>query len=255
MDIFAVIHSALIGLGLAASCGFRVFVPMLVMSIAVRAGQLELTEGWAWLGSWPAMTAFAVATVVEICGYYVPWVDNALDSLHTPAAVVAGIIATAACVSDMHPLLQWSTAIIAGGGLAAAVQTGTVLARGTSTAVTGGLFNFMLATLELLMSLVMSVLAIVLPVLATVVLLVVAFFLMRRIWRLQNERWRKRAEKLMAGPYRVIAIRHDLSRDVVGQGLTLQEATAIEGELVTDESVLNYIREEDPPVEAKHGER
>jgi hypothetical protein len=105
------------------------------------------------------------------------------------------------------------------------------------------------------MSLVMSVLAIVLPVLATVVLLVVAFFLMRRIWRLQNERWRKRAEKLMAGPYRVIAIRHDLSRDVVGQGLTLQEATAIEGELVTDESVLNYIREEDPPVEAKHGER
>jgi hypothetical protein len=254
VDAFGFIHSSLIGLGLAASCGFRVFVPMLVMSIAVRAGQLELTEGWNWLGSWPALTAFTVATVVEICGYYIPWVDNALDTIQTPAAVVAGIVATAACVSQMNPLLQWSTAIIAGGGIAAAVQTGTVLVRGASTATTGGLGNFMVATVELFMSFVMSVLAIVLPVLATVVLLVVGFFLVRRIWRIRNQRWRERIAKLQAGPYRVIAVRHDLRRDVVGTGLTLQEATAIESELVTDESVLNYVREDDTPVEAEHGE-
>jgi hypothetical protein len=254
VNTFAFIHSTLIGLGLAASCGFRVFVPMLVMSIAVRAGQLELTEGWNWLGSWPALTAFAVATVVEICGYYIPWVDNALDTIQTPAAVVAGIVATAACVSQMNPLLQWSTAIIAGGGIAAAVQTGTVLARGASTAATGGVANFVVATVELFMSVVMSVLAIVLPVLATVVLLVIGCFVARRIWRIRKQRFRERIAKLAAGPYRVIAVRHDLRREVVGRGLTLEEAAAIEGELVTDESVLNFVTEDDTPVEAKHVE-
>jgi hypothetical protein len=180
---FGVIHSTFIGVGLAAACGFRVFVPMLVMGVAVRAGQLDLTEGWLWLGSWPALLAFSIASVAEIAGYYIPWVDNALDTVQTPAAVIAGIVATAASVSELHPLLQWSTAIIAGGGAAAAVQGTTVLVRGASTATTGGLGNFIVSTVELVMSFVMSVLAVVLPILAVVVMLTTGAWLTRRILR------------------------------------------------------------------------
>jgi hypothetical protein len=186
--LFGIIHSALIGIGLAASCGFRVFVPMLVMSIAVRAGQLELTEGWFWLGRWPAITAFAVATLAEIGGYYIPWIDNALDTVQTPAAVVAGIVATAACVSHMSPLLQWTTAIIAGGGIAGAIQAGTVLLRGASTATTGGAGNFVVATLELVTSFVMAILAVLVPVLAGLIVLVVGVFLVRGFLRARKRK-------------------------------------------------------------------
>ncbi|PYQ56518.1 MAG: DUF4126 domain-containing protein, partial [Acidobacteria bacterium] len=75
--------SILIGLGLAAACGFRVFVPLLIMSLASRAGvgHLALGPGFAWIGSTPALLSFAVATVLEIAGYYIPWVDNLLDTV------------------------------------------------------------------------------------------------------------------------------------------------------------------------------
>ena len=102
--------SVLIGVGLAAACGFRVFVPLLVMSLASRAevGHLSLGPGFAWIGSTPALVAFSVATLLEIAGYYIPWVDNLLDTVATPTAIVAGILVTASAVTDMSPFLRWS---------------------------------------------------------------------------------------------------------------------------------------------------
>ena len=115
------------------------------------------------------MIAFGIATVTEIVGFYIPWLDNLLDTMASPAAVVAGTIVAAACVSEMSPLLQWSTAIIAGGGVAGVVQGTTVLARGASTVTTGGFGNFIIATLELVMSFALSILAVVVPILAGLV--------------------------------------------------------------------------------------
>jgi hypothetical protein len=182
------ISYALIGVGLAASCGFRVFVPMLVMSVAVKAGLLELTEGWSWLGGWPAVISFSIASVTEIAGFYIPWVANLLDAIAAPAAIVAGTVATAACVSEMHPLLQWSTAIIAGGGIAGAVQATTVAARLTSTVTTGGLGDWVVATLELAVSFALSVLAVVVPIVAGLVLCLVGFWVVRTFLRRRAQR-------------------------------------------------------------------
>ena len=173
------LFGVLVGVGLAASCGFRVFVPLLVMSVAVKAGQLEVSDGWSWIGSWPAVISFGVATFTEVLGFYIPWLDNLLDTIASPAAVVAGTVATAACVSDMSPLLEWSTAIIAGGGVAADVQSTTVLARGASTAATGGLGNFVVSTIELVTSFTLSVLAVVVPVVAGLMLCIVGFWVVR----------------------------------------------------------------------------
>jgi len=85
----------------------------------------------------------------------------------------------------MHPLLKWSSALIAGGGIAGAIQASTVFVRGASTATTGGLGNWVVSTLELVTSFILSVLAIVVPILtgllvAAIIFLVVRRFLLRR---------------------------------------------------------------------------
>lgn len=157
--------SLMVGLGLSAACGFRVFVPLLVLSIAGYSGHVQLAKGFEWLASEPALIAFSLATILEIAAYYIPVVDNFLDTVATPAAVVAGTIVTASMVTDVSPFLQWSLAAVAGGGIAGVVQGATVMARGASTALTGGLANPVVATVELGTSAASAVMAFFTPVL------------------------------------------------------------------------------------------
>ncbi len=153
----------LVGLGLAAACGFRVFLPMFVAGFAIQTGHLTPSAEFAWLGSMPAMVMLGTATVLEIGGYYVPWIDHALDTIATPAAVVAGTILMGSVATDMDPLLKWTAAVVAGGGVAGVVQAGTVAVRGLSLGMTGGLTNPLVATAELGGALVTSALAVVAP--------------------------------------------------------------------------------------------
>ena len=173
-----------LGIGLAAACGFRVFVPMLAVAVAAKAEWVTLSEGFAWLESWPALITFAVATVLEIGAYYLPWLDNLLDLVATPAAVIAGVLVSAAFIADMHPLLAWSVAIIAGGGVAGTIKTGLAGLRLTSTATTAGTANPMLTTFEWIGALIMSVLSILLPILAAVIGLAMAAILLRFAYRI-----------------------------------------------------------------------
>jgi hypothetical protein len=169
--------SILLGIGLSAACGFRVFVPMLFMSVAALSGHLTLGSGFQWIGTYPALLTFAVATVLEVSGYFIPWLDHLLDTMATPAAIVAGTVVTAAMVSNMSPMLKWTLAIIAGGGVAGLVQGSTVLARTASTATTGGLGNPLLATIELGGSVVTALMALIMPwVAVTLIVLCFIFF-------------------------------------------------------------------------------
>jgi hypothetical protein len=171
--------SILVGLGLSAACGYRVFVPFLVLSIAALSGHVTLAEGFGWIGTWYALTAFAIATALEILAYYVPWVDNVLDVAATPAAIVAGIVLTASVVGDVSPFLRWSLAVVAGGGVAGAIQATTVVVRGASSATTGGLANPVVATGELGGSVVTSVLAVVVPVAAVLLVALLLVLIVR----------------------------------------------------------------------------
>jgi hypothetical protein len=174
--------SLCVGVGLSAACGFRVFVPFLIMSVASLAGHLDLASGFEWIGTYYALVAFGTATLVEVLGYYIPWVDNLLDTVATPAAIVAGTVATAAMVVGVSPFLKWSLAIIAGGGAAGVIQLGTVTLRGASSTTTGGLGNFVVSTGELAGSIVATLIAIVLPLIA-IVMVVVACLLTLRVLR------------------------------------------------------------------------
>lgn len=152
-----------IGIGLSAASGLRVFVPLLGMSLAVHAGYVDSSPGFEWLGTRSALIAFAAATVVEIAAYYIPWLDNTLDALMTPLALVAGTLLTASLLVDVTPFMRWALAIIAGGSVSAIVQGGTVALRAGSTGMTAGLGNLIVSTLELVGAIVVTMLAILLP--------------------------------------------------------------------------------------------
>ena len=166
--------SVVLGIGLAAATGFRVFLPMLVMSVAAYTGHLQLDNSFAWLATPSALTMLGVAAVAEILAYYVPGVDNLLDALATPAAFVAGTVVSAAVITDLPPMVKWTAAVIAGGGMAGIMQGMTAILRAKSTVLTGGLGNSLIATAQLVGSLLVSLLTLAAPLAA---LALVVFFL------------------------------------------------------------------------------
>ena len=175
--------SIALGVVLAAATGFRVFLPMLIMSGAAYTGHLSLDNSFAWLATPFALTMLGVAALVEVLAYYVPGVDNLLDALATPAAFVAGTIVSAAVMTDLPPMAKWTAAVIAGGGTASLTQAVTTILRAKSTVVTGGLGNPVIATGELGGSVLLSLLALAAPLVAVAVvilLLWLAFRLIRR---------------------------------------------------------------------------
>ncbi len=171
--------SICIGIGLSAACGYRVFVPLLGMGIAAASGHITLPDGYAWIGSGPAVAAFALAAFLEIAAYYIPFVDNVMDTVATPAAVIAGAIAMSSVVTDVSPFLKWSLAIIAGGGTAALFQGSTTLIRSTSTVTTAGMGNFAVSTIETGMSLTLTLLAFILPFIAGLFIVTALIFLVK----------------------------------------------------------------------------
>jgi hypothetical protein len=172
-----------VGIGLSAACGFRVFVPLLVMNLASLAGLLDLAPGFSWVGSPYATVAFGTATILEVSGYYIPWVDHLLDLFATPAAIIAGTVATASVVTDLSPFLKWTMALIAGGGIAGLVQGTSVLLRATSSAATAGIGNPVVSTLELLGSVITALLAILVPTLCLALVVFLCLLVIRRAGR------------------------------------------------------------------------
>jgi hypothetical protein len=191
-----ILLGVLTGLGLAAACGFRVFVPLFVAALGVRAGMLEVGDGFEWLGSTAALVSLGSATVLEIAAYYVPVVDNFLDTVATPAAAVAGALVSAAMIQDVDPWLRWTLAVVAGGGVATAVQTASVVTRGASTVTTAGLANPAVATGELAGAATFSGLALLAPVLGILLLASGGLWLVSR--RVRRQRGEHKAEALLA---------------------------------------------------------
>ena len=176
------IFSILLGIGLAASVGFRVFVPLFALSLASFYEIIPLNESWQWVGSMPAMITLGIATIVEIVAYLIPWLDNLLDTIAVPLAAVAGTAVMLSTAADLDPVVTWSLAIIAGGGTATAIKTSTSTTRLASTATTGGIANPVVSTVETGTSVVMSVLSFVAPVLA-IIFVVIILYLMFKVFR------------------------------------------------------------------------
>lgn len=171
--------SICLGIGLAASVGFRVFLPLFALSLAAYFNVLELNHSWQWLGSLATLITLGVATLVEIFAYYIPYIDNLLDSIAIPLATLAGTVVMVSTLVDMDPVITWSLAIIAGGGTAAAISGSSGAVRLASTASTGGLANPVVSTVETGTSILMSVISIVFPIVAIVLVVLILFIIFK----------------------------------------------------------------------------
>jgi uncharacterized protein DUF4126 len=177
-----------VGLALSTAAGLRVFIPLLITSLAARSGYLALTPSMSWIASDAALVAFVTAAIMEVGAYYVPWLDNVADAIATPAAITVGIIEMAAVTPDLPPLLRWTVAVIAGGGVAGFAQLATTLLRFKSSTLTAGTGNPIVATAELVGSLAIAVLALLAPLVAAVFVLILLVVLARRVIRRRRRR-------------------------------------------------------------------
>lgn len=165
------ILSIFLGIGLASAAGFRVFLPLFALSLASHFHVFELNESWHWIGGIPALITFGIAMVAEIFAYYIPLIDNLLDTVATPLAAIAGMVTIASTVVDVSPMMTWVLAIIAGGGTATAMQGMTIMTRLASTVKTGGIGNPVVSTAETGTAITLSSLAIFLPIIAVIVVI------------------------------------------------------------------------------------
>ena len=180
-----IITAVAIGIGLSASCGFRVFVPMLVAAIAAKTGIFPVSDGFEWLSGWPAIITFGTATFFEILAYYIPFIDNLLDTITAPLAVGAGTLLVTSVLPIDSDLLKWSLGFIIGGGAAATIKGGSVLTRLASSKLTAGAGNPVVATGEHAAAFGISVTALFLPLLiAALVLLLIVYIIRKFVKRL-----------------------------------------------------------------------
>ncbi len=181
-----VVFAVLTGIGLSAACGFRIFLPLLALNLASMYGLVGLAPGFEWIAGFQVTIAFGVAALLEIVAYYIPWLDNIMDSIASPVSIIAGTIATASLVTDIPPSLKWTISIIAGGGIAGLLQGATVALRAKSTIFTAGLGNFLVASFELLASAIVAFISLILPIAAFILALLLITYLLimaRRVHR------------------------------------------------------------------------
>ncbi len=181
MDIETIL-SLILGIALASSVGFRIFVPFFILSLAAHYHIIDLNDSWLWIGSATAMITFGIATIVEILAYLIPWVDNILDSIAVPIAAVAGTAIMLSTVANFDPLITWTLAIIAGGGTATAIKSSTSGTRLASSVATAGFANPVISLFESVFSIILAVLAIFLPILA-IVLVFIVFWMVLKLYK------------------------------------------------------------------------
>ncbi|HLV62978.1 DUF4126 domain-containing protein [Galbibacter sp.] len=183
------IISIFLGIGLAASVGFRVFLPLFAMSLAAYFDVIPLSENWQWIGTVPALIALGVAMFLEIFAYYIPFIDNMLDSIAVPLAAIAGTAVMVSTMADLSPLITWALAIIAGGGTASVVKSASAGTRLTSSVSTAGLGNPVVSTVETGGAVVMSLASIFMPFVAIILVIIIlsALFWIYRKLRPKSE--------------------------------------------------------------------
>ena len=184
MQEVTIIMATLMGISLAAASGFRVFLPPFLLSLAARFNVVWFLDidligtQFEFFTSTLSIVVLGIATVAEFAAFYAPWVDSVLDTIATPASIVAGVAMTAIVLEGNEPIIQWTIAIVAGGGVAATIQSATVAIRGLSSTFTFGLGNPAVATSENVASVALTLIAILIPFLsAFFVLLIVALLL------------------------------------------------------------------------------
>ena len=194
---------ALLGLGLASATGLRTFLPLLMLALASKFSLfgIDLNDRMAWLADWPAISALAVAAVVEFTGDKVPVLDHGLNALGAFTRPIAGAVAASSVFAGVDPMTAAIAGLIVGAPTAFAFNAAQGGARLTSTATTGGLGNPVVSFIEDVLSFLMVVLAFLAPVLVPILMIVLAVVVFRLARRMRG-RMNARDVAIQADPAR-----------------------------------------------------
>jgi Domain of unknown function (DUF4126) len=187
----SIIISIALGITLSAACGFRVFIPPLALSLAANFGHIHLAPGLHWVGTYPALIVFSTAAIVEALTFCIPGLSHLLDIVAAPIALSAGTLLTAATLDDVNPVFRWTIAIVAGGGSTGIVQGMTSMTRLATGALTGSLASPIVAAMEALSAIILSILALVIPLLAFIIVLIILWWSLKKVKRFINSRKRR----------------------------------------------------------------
>lgn len=169
----------LMGISLSSACGFRIFLPVLVSSLASRFGFLHLPADMSWASSNVAIIVLSAATALEILAYYIPIVDNFLDFISVPVSAIAGVAVMFSFSHVDNEILRWVIAAILGGSSAGIFSASMSIIRAFVTAFLAGFGNWIVSTFEWVFALILSVLAILAPVLSVILLIILLFLILK----------------------------------------------------------------------------
>lgn len=174
----------LLGVGLSAATGIRIFLPFFIISLCSYFDLLSFGDQFAWLDNPYVVIALGVATAVEIAGYYIPLVDHILDIIATPMAFIAGIISMSSALPDMPMYFDNLLSLIVGGGTAVSINGMMGLWRVKTTASLFGFANPAFSTIENILSGLFTVLSFLIPVAFGLFILFIVIASMRFVRRL-----------------------------------------------------------------------
>lgn len=147
----ALVVQLILGVALAASAGLRAWLPLFVVGLLARTGQIDLNASFDFLSRTDALIVFGVATVLEFLGDKIVVVDHFLDSLGTFVRPVAGTLLASSMLTVTEPVTATVVGIVTGGGTALTVHAGKMLTRIKATAALplhGGTANAALSLSE-----------------------------------------------------------------------------------------------------------
>lgn len=188
-----VLIAIIAGIALSACCGFRIFIPILIATFGVRFGFLPhewINEASVELIRNDVFTAaITVATVLEIAAYKIPFIDNFLDTIATPLAVVAATLLSSSFFTFAEDsYMRFILGAITGGLGAGIIQASTSAIRATSSQWTAGFGNPIFGLIETLTAFVASLLSVLFPLIGIALILLVCWgslWLLKRLFKMR----------------------------------------------------------------------
>jgi hypothetical protein len=171
--------------GLSSAAGLNAYLPLLVVALLARFTDLvKLSPPWDVLTSWWVIGALVVLLIIETLVDKVPAADTVNDVINTAIRPAAGAVLFAANsgnLGEVHPVLALICGLLIAGGVHAAKAT----VRPVVTATTAGTGNWLVSTLEDVVSFITSIVSILVPVLVAVLVVVLVVWVG---WRLSKRR-------------------------------------------------------------------
>lgn len=133
----SMILAVLSGIAIAAACGLRAFLPLLLLGLAGRFELIPLKSDVAWLSGNHALIALALATALEIAADKIPVVDHALDTVSTVIRPAAGWLGAYAVLASWPAPWSQIAAVVLGSTALGVHSIKSGLRLGSSAATLG----------------------------------------------------------------------------------------------------------------------